>query len=334
MRTKVTPIEELKALFFESVINNTTKVTKIGKTSTLNGIGYGVAKVAQKALKEIAVNEARKFPRYASGSYLDAIADDYGIAARFGASGSSVYICIAGAVGTAYTVVSNIFYGNHGVRFDLEDDVTIPDVGYIYAKARSQTDGVETSIDPYTIVDVTNEPVGHQFCINEYKAVGGRDVEDDESFLYRIIGGANILATNTLSALANALMNTNSNVLRAVNLGVSETGKLRVGILSQNGIDFTQPELDAMLEATADYFAWSDISLHGGTSYAVVYENVEWYEFDIDFRCKILANYTSDIVRRELQIKISKLYDFRFEYLIAVLFLYIASNPSISAKIC
>ena len=69
MITKITTIEEFEQLFVETLLNNTNEVTKVTKHSTLSGISYGVAKVAQKVLKEIALVETHLFPENAYGSH-------------------------------------------------------------------------------------------------------------------------------------------------------------------------------------------------------------------------------------------------------------------------
>ena len=61
MITKVNnTISFLKNLWVETFLNKTDKVTDITDNSVLNGVAYGTAKVAQKALKDIAIVEAQK----------------------------------------------------------------------------------------------------------------------------------------------------------------------------------------------------------------------------------------------------------------------------------
>ena len=83
MITKVnTTIQNLKNLFIEIFINKTNKVTDITENSVLNGTAFGVAKVGQKAIKDILIIEAQIFPDTASGDYLDKAAALFGVSPR------------------------------------------------------------------------------------------------------------------------------------------------------------------------------------------------------------------------------------------------------------
>ena len=89
MITKVNnTISFLKNLWVETFLNKTDKVTDITDNSVLNGVAYGTAKVAQKALKDIAIVEAQIFPEEATGDYLDRAAQLFGVTPRKGALGS------------------------------------------------------------------------------------------------------------------------------------------------------------------------------------------------------------------------------------------------------
>ena len=59
--TRITTIQELKTWFLERVFNNTSKVTKASKTSVINAVAYGVAKIGQKVIKDIAVLESQLY---------------------------------------------------------------------------------------------------------------------------------------------------------------------------------------------------------------------------------------------------------------------------------
>ena len=115
MITKVTPVSELKQLFLEILMNMTNKVTKVSKGSVVSGVAYGVAKVGQKALKDIALVESHLFPSYAFGTHLDDVANELGIASRFGASGSSVYLFLSAIAGTVYDKGTTTFPSTNGI---------------------------------------------------------------------------------------------------------------------------------------------------------------------------------------------------------------------------
>ncbi|KKS69939.1 MAG: hypothetical protein UV42_C0073G0003 [Candidatus Magasanikbacteria bacterium GW2011_GWE2_42_7] len=160
MFTKPQTVVDLKTLFLEGLINHTTKVTKISDDSVLSGVGYGIAKVAQKAMKDIALIESRLFVESAYGDHLDLIADRLGISPRFTAAGSSTYLRLVADPGTFYQRTIHSFTGAHGIEFELENDVTIGVHGFNYVKVRSTTTGKKTNVDPVSVNQVTPIPTG------------------------------------------------------------------------------------------------------------------------------------------------------------------------------
>lgn len=293
------------------MINNSDKVTKVAPNSVLSGIGYGVAKVGQKALKDIAISESRLFPSNAHGTYLDQVAEDFGIAARFGATESSVYVRVVGDVGTSYVAGTHTFSGQ-GVTFTLESDVTIPAEGYAYAKLRSQTTGEQSQLEAGKINAVNPAPSGHIAVIQEYKTIGGRDVEDDVQFRLRIKRGANVAATGTLARLEQILMLINNRVLRVQFLGTdNDNGLTTLGLLSVNGIDFDSTELSDMTDRMNEYLSLNEMSSTGYNSPLVQLINVTHYPIDISFRVNLKGGAVADDVRRDLQVAFTKAYDLR-----------------------
>ena len=312
MITEVTSIEELKQIFSEILFNHTDAVTKITDNSVLNGIAFGCAKVGQKAIKDIAVLESHIYPDSAYGIYLDNIAANYGIASRFGASNSSTYIRLVGTPGTVYILGVNTFMGNDGVIFNLEETIVIPALGYAYAKIRSQQIGDKTNINALTLNKINPIPSGHQYCINEYRAIGGRDIEDDSSFRIRIKEGSNILARGTISMLEQVFMKLNNNVLKIKYQGINNSGKVIISILTQNGIDLTSQELDQLLEQGEKFFALTELKPLNTQNYGIILQNIEYFPIDVNFRCEIMNNYNPDDIREQIQIKFAKKYDIRY----------------------
>lgn len=101
MITKVNnTISFLKNLWVETFLNKTDKVSDITDNSVLNAAAYATAKVAQKAIKDVAIVEAQIFPETAAGDYLDRAASLFGVTARYGALGSSTYIRVYAEPGT------------------------------------------------------------------------------------------------------------------------------------------------------------------------------------------------------------------------------------------
>lgn len=311
MITKIIPIQELKQMFLEIFLNKTDKVNDIGAESVLNGIAYGCGKVGQKCLVNQSIVEGHIFPDTAYGEYLDQLASIRGVAPRFGAAGSSTYVRLIADEGTTYLKDVNSFTSTSGINFSLEEDVVIGVNGYAYAKIRCDQTGLDTNVDPLSINKVNPIPTGHIACTNEYRATGGRDVEDDDLFRQRIKDSINQLARTTLSYLEQVFMKINNNVLRLHKGGIDADGRLNLIVVSVNGQDFTDDEFNEILSRSEEFLSLTEL-LRTSTDYALKLNNVDWLPVDVEFRVDIDPAYDQDRVRREIQIQMSKLFDYRF----------------------
>ncbi len=308
--TKISSKEELKQIFLETLINSTDSLTKVTDNSVLSGIGYGVSSVGQKAIAEIAGVESSLFPDLASGTQLDAVAQNYGISPRFGASGSSTFLRVIGASGTTYVAGTQTFTSTNGVVFSLDEDVTIGSLEFAYAKVSSTTTGQESNVDPLTISEVAPEPTGHREVINEFAAQGGRDAESDDLFRKRIKGGSNILAKGTIAALEQAFIKVNNNVLKVFNQGINANSNLQLAIATQNGVDFTSNELLTLLEGAEDFFSLSDLKPFSEAYYGIDLVNMEYDPIDLNFRVELESGFNADTYRIDVQTRIARYLDF------------------------
>lgn len=304
--------EERKQLVVETILNKTTKINKISDNSVLSGVSYGIAKVAGKAEKDIVLALGKLYPDTAFGSQLDQVAQDNGISSRFGASQSSTYVRVVGDVGTQYIAGTHTFTSTEGIVFSIEESVTLGAHQFAYIKVRSVDVGLKANSKPATITTITPSPTGHRFCVNEYKATGGRDAEDDLTFRQRIKEGPNILSKGTISMLEQVFMQINTNVLRCIYQGINSRGQLKIAIVTQNGIDLTQSEINTLLTRGEKFFSFSELRPYSRQSYGIELVNIEWQTFDISFRCKLSSSALPDDVRIEIQTKISKYLDFRY----------------------
>lgn len=305
----------LKSLFIELFLNKTDKVSDISDNSVLNATAFGVAKVGQKCLKDIAIVNARIFPDTATGSDLDISAALFGVAPRKGALGSSTYVRVYAEVGTVYPQ-GTVFVSIDGVRFISEEPATILNSnGYTYIKVRSVDVGSYTNVAPNTIINVTSPPAGHISCTNEYYAIGGRDTEDDEMFRIRIKNNLNILSIGTREYFTQVFQSLDDRVLKFFNFGVSEDGFLTLALSTQNGITFSEAELASLLENAAPYFPLSDRNVYGETI-GIKLVNIGWYivggDRGVEFNVDISENYDIDDVRKNIQIAMTKYLDFRY----------------------
>jgi hypothetical protein len=312
LNIKPSTSQERKLLITETILNNTDEVSKISDEAVLSGIAAGISKVSAKAEKDIILAVSQLFPDTAFGDQLDQVAQNFGIAPRFGALGSSVYVRIVGAAGTQYLANTVQFRSTDGIRFTLDQDFTIPSFGFGYAKLSSIETGAKSKVDPLTITQVSPAPNGHLYVINEYMADGGRDAESDETFRIRIKDGANILARGTLAMLEQLFIGENSKVLKVYNQGHDLNGKVVISVHTVNGSDLTQTELDDLLDVAADYVNLNDLKPYGSNYIGLKLVNVTYGHVDMSFRCKLKANANPDEVRKKIQVNVSKYLDPRF----------------------
>lgn len=307
-------ITNLKNLFIEMFLDKTVKVSNVADGSVVNATAFGVAKVAQKAMKDIAIKEAQIFPDTATGAYLDKTAALYGVSPRKGALGSSTYIRVSADPGTVYDT-SVTFVNKNGIRFQVDEALTVGESGYGYVKVRSVNAGYSTNVPPNSITNVSPQPQGHIECTNEYYAIGGRDSEDDETFRIRIKNNLNILSKNTIEYWTQTLSNIDDRVLKVMTAGLDEKGIYNLYIVSQNGIFFTEEELDTLLESAQGYFGISELNIEG-KAVGIGIKNIDWFyvgsERGLDFRVQLQPDYDVATVRQNIQINLTKYLDFRF----------------------
>lgn len=307
-------ITNLKNLFIEMFLDKTVKVSNVADGSVVNATAFGVAKVAQKAMKDIAIKEAQIFPDTATGAYLDKAAALYGVSPRKGALGSSTYIRVSADPGTVYDT-SVTFVNKNGIRFQVDEALTVGESGYGYVKVRSVNAGYSTNVPPNSITNVSPQPQGHIECTNEYYAIGGRDSEDDETFRIRIKNNLNILSKNTIEYWTQTLNNIDDRVLKVMTAGLDEKGIYNLYIVSQNGIFFTEEELDTLLESVQGYFGISELNIEG-KAVGIGIKNIDWFyvgsERGLDFRVQLQPDYDVSTVRQNIQVSLTKYLDFRF----------------------
>ena len=307
-------ITNLKNLFIEMFLDKTAKVSNVADGSVVNATAFGVAKVAQKAMKDIAIKEAQIFPDTATGAYLDKAAALYGVSPRKGALGSSTYIRVSADPGTAYDT-SVTFVNKNGIRFQVDEALTVGESGYGYVKVRSINAGYSTNVQPNSITNVSPQPQGHIECTNEYYAIGGRDSEDDETFRIRIKNNLNILSKNTIEYWTQTLNNIDDRVLKVMTAGLDEKGIYNLYVVSQNGIFFTEEELDTLLESAQGYFGISELNIEG-KAVGIGIKNIDWFyvgsERGLDFRVQLQPDYDVATVRQNIQVNLTKYLDFRF----------------------
>ena len=311
MITKIVPVSDLKQMFLEILLNKTDKISDISDDSVLNGIAYGCAKVGQRLLVNQGIVEGHLFPDTAYGQYLDNIASIRGVSPRFGACGSTTYVRVIAEPGTSYIMGVQKFTSTSGVTFELEESKTVDKNGFAYIKVKSTQVGTSTNVDPVSINKVSPKPNGHISVTNEYAATGGMDAESDALFRQRIKNSVNALSRGTIAFIEQVFMKINPRVLRVFKGGITSNGKMNLIICSTNGASFSQNEFDLMISRSEEYLSLYDI-LREVSGYALNLVNVEWQYVDVSFRVELDPSYDVDVVRKNIQIQMNKLFDYRF----------------------
>ena len=311
MITKIVPVSDLKQMFLEILLNKTNKVSDISDDSVLNGIAYGCAKVGQRLLVNQGIVEGHLFPDTAYGQYLDNIASIRGVSPRFGACGSTTYVRVIAEPGTSYIMGVQKFTSTSGVTFELEESKTVDENGFAYIKVKSTQVGTSTNVDPVSINKVSPKPNGHISVTNEYAATGGMDAESDALFRQRIKNSVNALSRGSIAFIEQVFMKINPRVLRVFKGGITSNGKINLIICSTNGASFSQNEFDLMISRSEEYLSLYDI-LREVNGYALNLVNVDWQYVDVSFRVELDPSYDVDVVRKNIQIQMNKLFDYRF----------------------
>lgn len=311
MITKIVPVSDLKQMFLEILLNKTDKVSDISDDSVLNGIAYGCAKVGQRLLVNQGIVEGHLFPDTAYGQYLDNIASIRGVSPRFGACGSTTYVRVIAEPGTSYIMGVQKFTSTSGVTFELEESKTVDENGFAYIKVKSTQVGTSTNVDPVSINKVSPKPNGHISVTNEYAATGGMDAESDALFRQRIKNSVNALSRGTIAFIEQVFMKINPRVLKVFKGGITSNGKMNLIICSTNGASFSQNEFDLMISRSEEYLSLYDI-LREVSGYALNLVNVDWQYVDVSFRVELDPSYDVDVVRKNIQIQMNKLFDYRF----------------------
>ena len=148
---------------------------------------FNLRAVAQESavLQNImAIIEANYALRTATGLYLDAKAEDYGLVRHYARPtwGGVTFYGNDGVVIPSSTVVAAPAYG---VRFTVVGAVTIQD-GEATASVQCLTEGSAGNVPANTVIQIVNKIPGVTSCTNKEAFTGGIDREEDEDFRERL----------------------------------------------------------------------------------------------------------------------------------------------------
>ena len=313
--TNILPITDLKELFIETLLNHTSKISKISDLSVVNATAFGVSKIFQKNLKDVAILESQVFPELSSGTYLDNAAKLVGSIQRLSASGSSTFVLVIAEPATVYVPGESSFTSNQGVAFSITELTIVGDNGYAYIPVRSYSVGVNTNVNALTINSITSPPIGHLSCTNEYSATGSRDAENDEDFKLRISTFSQFAAKSNFDNMIDNLRTLDADILDIKRAGYTEDGQIKLNIVTCNGKSFTADELNAFENQLSSFMSLSDVDEQSGVL-GVKLGNIEWHSVGgasgVDFRIDLQSGYSETDVRKAIQIQMTKYFDFRF----------------------
>ena len=106
-------------------------------------------------------------------------------------------------------------------------------------------------------------------------------------------------------------MKINPNVLKLYKGGMDEDGRFNLIVVSVNGQDFTEDEFNEILSKSEEFLTLSEL-LSTTTGFSLKLNNVNWLPVDIEFRIDLDPSYDLDKIRREIQIQMGKMFDYRF----------------------
>ena len=114
-----------------------------------------------------------------------------------------------------------------------------------------------------------------------------------------------------MSYLEQVFMKINPNVLKLYKEGMDEDGRFNLIVVSVNGQDFTEDEFNEILSKSEEFLTLSEL-LSTTTGFSLKLNNVNWLPVDIEFRIDLDPSYDLDKIRREIQIQMGKMFDYRF----------------------
>lgn len=285
------------------------RISKVADNSILNGLAYGVAKIAQKGQKDSALIESEIFPEYAYGEYLDRIVERSGIQRRRRNEKSSVYVRLIAKPNTVYLKDECIFSSNTGYTFVLDENAQIGDSGIGYFQLKSVDTGNNTNVPAESITQVSNAPAGHIYCINEIAASGGVDIESDEQLLNRLVQNFSNFALDTISKIKGVAMQYLPIIKDIRKLGAKE-GTPILGIVTVNGINLTEEQLQSLKIHLSKYISISDyVNTTLDVSPNIILQNLVPTYIDID--CRIdYVDIDQETLRRNITLALTKYLDY------------------------
>jgi hypothetical protein len=97
--------------------------------------------------------------------------------------------------------------------------------------------------------------------------------------------------------------------------GYTEDGKILISLITVNGKSYSDNELLSFQDQLKSFLALSDVDDIAG-EIGITLQNIEWHGVGgatgVDFRIDIASGYSEATVRKNIQIQLTKYFDFRF----------------------
>ena len=264
----------------------------MSRHSALGGMLQSVARLAQVAIKDVAVANTEFFIDDAIGHDLDEIAVSYGVSGRFGGTSASTYVRLVTEINedVFYEAGTVSFTSDDGIRFDLSESVTIgPGVLLGFAKVIASITGERGNVPALSINQITPPPTGHLAVSNEFAAAFGSEAEGDTRFRERIKRSFNNCAVTTLARIEEVVKAAHNDVLRLIHMGFDSIGNVILGVVPVNARVYNESDLADMLATAAPYLSLSDRIPYRNRVIGTRFVNISYQEIDVEIRVNLAA---------------------------------------------
>jgi hypothetical protein len=266
MNTKPKTLEELKEECIASLrAESDGRLTTILPDTVLDGIAWGMAKLAQHIITDTAYLESKFFPEFATENLLDAHATRIGLDPRRGATNSTVTLQFLADTEIdkrpTYPAGTKVKTVNGQVYETVKTVKASENRGICFVDARSQKIGPVSAVDTGELTMlVDTAPTGHLSVTNVTLSVGGFAEEHDDLFRYRIQAAKHILSVNTAAFYEALILKLFPHVIRVRCRTIDMLhSKYIINVLRDDGSYFTTSELQEIKEAIQPYLPIHDI---------------------------------------------------------------------------
>lgn len=245
----------------QTIVARNATVSLFGITGSLRGYITAVALKIRDLYRELTIVRRKLFLNTCSGTDLDTYAEQIGVdPLRRGSSKAGVLLLFTGTSGTViplgtrvvcdltnigYVTKSQITLGSANPSFITSGAINVAtaNVGDV-VWAECEVGGEIGNVPAHSISVIT---VANVKVTNPSPAQGGRDLESDQQFRYRIKNYVKLLNKNTQKYYEALCMKYNANVLRVlVEPNPATIDGIIINVLTKSGAPLTASELQQL----------------------------------------------------------------------------------------